>query len=211
VSELETARAQMEEKVKKKRELIKQLRDMAQEISKMQEELKEALPKDRDVRKKSPDRIKEEIEKLEFQIATSAYTPVQEKNMIRRMKTLKAEYKNAIQNNSEWKEVYAIKDKIRTKRKDRKKIKKELDSLSKELDELYKQIIAESAKNAKDRKARFERREDSTQRLKRREDYKKKKAAEKKEMEPYMKEIDSFVSLEDIAEIKKKQKEEHAK
>ncbi|MFA5107952.1 MAG: hypothetical protein WC492_00250 [Candidatus Micrarchaeia archaeon] len=197
-------RALMEKKSKEKKDLISTLRQTNNEIVDIQKELDAKYPKGDSKKSSSPSRIQERIDKLEFFIATSAYTAAQEKDLIRKLDVLKKEFNAATKDSAQWVALKKLRDDLRAKRDSRKQIRKDLDAMSKELDAIYQSIIEQGTKNVEDRKNREARRDDAHFHARKREDERKYKDAQKKEMAPYMKELDSFVSLEDIAEVKKK-------
>ncbi|MFH1306634.1 MAG: hypothetical protein ABIH83_03190 [Candidatus Micrarchaeota archaeon] len=210
MEEKKSPQERMEQKIRDKKTLIRKLRETNNYSSQLQKELNAAFPRNAD-RKTNPAKIKEKIDRIEFQIATSAYTPAQEKELIRKVEALKKEMEKAMKNSKEWEKVREIRDKLKEKRNERNGIRKELDKISKDLDEIYKSIIERGTKSVMERGERKKKWEEATGRAKRREEIKKRKGEErierekqKKEMKPYMKEMNSFVSLEDIAEVKKK-------
>jgi uncharacterized coiled-coil DUF342 family protein len=198
----------MEAKSREKKEKIALLRSANKDLSDLQAQLEQEMPKDTATRSQNPSRLQERIDKMEFYIATSAYTPAQEREMLRNVQAERAELKKALADDKTWAGVRAIRSKLREKRQQRKDIRKELDGLSAELDRLYKSIIEQGTKDVAQRKDAQKKRFEARERGARHEDDRRRRDAERQELAPYMKEMDSFVSLEDIAEVKKKKKEE---
>ena len=203
MSEEPDLKAQMEEKSRLKKGKISRLREINGLVSALQQELASSLPA-QERGGPNPRRIHESIDKLEFQIATSAYTPAQEKELIREVETLKKELNAAIKGNEGWERARKIRAELRNIRDERKAIRKELDALSAELDMLYQKIITQGTREVHKRREGEERREQGRAMAQKRDRIRKEKESYKKEMAPYMKEVDPFVSLEDIAEVKKK-------
>jgi uncharacterized coiled-coil DUF342 family protein len=193
----------MEQKSAQKQKLIKELRASSSQLSQLQAELDAAMPKGGGS-KMNPGRIQERIDKLEFQIATAAYTPAQEKDLVRQVSLLKKEFDIAAKDSKEWAVVRELRQKLRNGRQERKEIRKNLDALSLELDALYSKIIEKGKQRVEDRAVRQKKREEYKEREQKREEYRKQRDAERQEIAPFMKEVDTFVSLEDIAEVKKK-------
>lgn len=196
----------MEAKSKLKKEKISILRQVNKQLADLQKELDEAMPKDQQARSQNPARLQERVDKMEFYISTSAYTPAQEREMLRQVQEMRKELKKALADDKTWGKVREIRSKLRDARNQRKEIRKELDGLTAELDTLYKAIIAQGAKTAEKRRENEQKRTEFRERSYRREEYRKNQDAQRKEMAPYMKEVDSFVSLEDIAIVNKKEK-----
>jgi len=198
----------MEQKSQLKKDKISVLRQVNKQLADLQDKLDAAMPKTDTARSQNPARLQEQVDKMEFYIATTAYTPAQEREMYREVQEVRKRLKQALAEDTVWGKVRAIRGKIREARNQRKEIRKELDSLSAELDGLYKSIIAQGAKSNEQRKEQEHRRSEGRERPYRHDDLRKSREAERSEMAPYMKEMDSFVSLEDIAIVKKKVKKE---
>jgi len=197
----------MENKSKEKKDKISVLRAVNKELSELQTELEKNMPKDVN-RNKSPAALQKRIDKMEFHIATSAYTPAQEREMLKTITIVRKELKKAMADDKTWGKVREIRAKLREKRQKRKEIRKELDALSAELENLYKSIIAQGTKEVAHRKGMQKKRIEHKERTQKRREYAKQKEANRKEIAPYLKEVDGFVSLADIAEVKKKDKKE---
>lgn len=193
----------MEQKSVEKQKLIKELRATSAQLMQLQKELEAQAPKEAGGRM-SPQRIQEKIDKLEFQIATAAYTPAQEKDLVRQVEILRKEFTVATKDSKEWAAANELRKQLREGRQKRKEIRKNLDALSLELDALYSKIIEKGKARAQDREIRKKKHEEYKEREHKREEYRKQRDAERQEIAPYMKEVDTFVSLEDIAEVKKK-------
>ncbi|PIT84082.1 hypothetical protein COU37_05495 [Candidatus Micrarchaeota archaeon CG10_big_fil_rev_8_21_14_0_10_45_29] len=203
MSEEPDLNAQMEEKSRLKKAKISRLREINGKMSQLQQELLSALPA-QERSGPNPRKIQESMDKLEFYIATSAYTPAQEKDLIRKVDALKKELKAATKDNEGWEKARKVRAELRDMRDERRAIRKELDALSAELDSLYQKIIAQGTQEVHKRREGEARREQGRTMAHKRERIRKEKELYRKEMEPYMKEVDPFVSLEDIAEVKKK-------
>src|SRR3989344_2579370 len=174
-------------------------------------------------------RLMEEAEKIEFSIATEAYTPKKEKDLIKRLRVIKKEL-------SKHKELEAAQKKVDAERSILRSIMNEIRSLEHELascraacEQKYNEILAE-------RKAAYEsrvrKREEKAQKFeqekqqvrhryeqekqKRFEHLKERVHQEKRreyddEMAKYMKKHDDTVSMDEIVQIEKKEKKEKKK
>ncbi|MEM3362341.1 MAG: hypothetical protein QXV83_00725 [Candidatus Anstonellaceae archaeon] len=178
----------METKTKEKIEVLKELRKTNLQIKKLIEELKNKTPKDK---KTNPDLISKKIEKLEFYISTSAFTPAQEREALRKIAELKKELNSSLQNKAEWEEVKRLKKLIKEERGKKLEIKKKLTDLIKELDEIYKKIINYSIGSKQ----------------KRQKKQLKEEGGEKKELEGKIEseKEEGYLTLEDILKLSQKE------
>ncbi|MFH1095035.1 MAG: hypothetical protein V1728_02350 [Candidatus Micrarchaeota archaeon] len=210
MNDLPSARTTMEEKQKLKHGLIEQLRVHNEQIAKIRDAIQTIEPPQRDDGKDSPRRIAKSIEALDFQISTSAFTPAQEKELLRRMQILKKQLAETTQKqtvNTKLDEQYAL---LRAQLDARTALRKQISTIGDELEQLYQVIIKEGAEHAKARTQMREKRQEYDSRRKERTERTRHREEERKELEPYMKTYDSFVSLEEIAEIRKKPQKEEA-
>lgn len=149
MDELKNLKELMEQKTKQKVELLKKLKTLNLGIREKQLEISKKIPKSKEGSVINPDVISKKIEKLEFYISTSAYTPTQEKMIIKKIDELKKQLKSSLENQKEWDEIKKIKEEIKQVSKKKKEIKAELTKIIAELDELYKKIIIFSTKKKK--------------------------------------------------------------
>jgi len=196
MTDVQALREAMQIKLQRKREIIDNLKASNSAIEAAKKELM-ALPSTGRTGRNSPERLAEQIDRLEFTIATSASTAKQEKDLIRQIDALRLEL-TQIQKEQQLSGVGAeARKKLETARDERRALVGELQTLRKEIDGIYKELKDSDAQRAQERTDRVERHSTTNDRRKAREE-------ERKEMEPYMKEVDPFVSLEEIAEIKRK-------
>lgn len=169
-------------------------------------------------------RLMEEAERLEFSIATEAYTPKKEKDLIKRLREIKKEL-------SKHKELEAAQKKVDEARNELHSIMSEIKSLERQLascraacEAKYSEILAER-KSAYE--ARVKKREQKAQKYeqekreahqrheqekhRRFEELRQRVRHEKKreyddEMAKYMKKHDDTVSMDEIVQIEKKEK-----
>lgn len=188
----------MQAKLQRKRSIIETLKTSNETIETLRRELMALPAAPRPMgRTRSPERLAEQIDRMEFQIATSAYTSKQEKDMIRELEAVQAELaavKAEVKTSGQGAQV---RGKLDAARDERRKLVGELQNLRKDIDSIYQQLKAADEKRAEEMAERRERRSYGEEKRKAREE-------EEKENEPYMKEVDPFVSLEEIAEIKRK-------
>lgn len=205
----------LEELEAKKRELIEKIRGANTQLRQKREEIIKLVPALRGKAWVSGKKTRTEVDDIEFEIATRAYTPAQERLMLKRLKKAQEEMDQAIK-------LDGVRDKVEVARKElegfekaRNDIATELDKTRAELDTVYKEVLAKNRENYSkmqekregERRQRDDRRdrERSHQRFERgRRENAERRKEEMKEIEPYMKKHDDFVSLEEIAEIKKK-------
>lgn len=135
--------------------------------------------------------------------------------MIQRLDVVKQELAQTMADKETWGQFQAARAEMRAKAEERKAVRDQLDALRGELEQTYQSILklsAERREQFKEREARRERAPPSERRSGgdfRGGDFqerRRQREEERKEMEPYLKEIDPFVSMDEIAEIKKKPK-----
>jgi uncharacterized coiled-coil DUF342 family protein len=156
------------------------------------------------------------IESIEFEIATSAFTPKREKELIKEIAALQKQLSAAKKSDALQAEVDAYRSKFNA-------LKNEYDSLDKQIGEAKAKIEAlfagakkemdESAAKKKGAALAAESKRRANEYQRRENDYRRQKAdfrkKERDEMAPYLKKNDEFLTLEDkIIEIKRKDKAE---
>lgn len=213
--------SRMEELEAKKRELVSKIRQVNTELREKRQHIASLLPNIRGKGKMSGRRLVEEVEGIEFQISTTAFTPAQEKSLIKRLKKAKEELDAAMKVDGVREKLDAARVEISALDRQYLEIDGQIKAVRAELDTLYKDILSKNRQAFEQRQhAREERqRQDGErrQRNEREEGFRRmrserdsRRSEERKEMEPFMKEVDPFVSLEEIAEIKRKPKQEAA-
>jgi hypothetical protein len=150
----------------------------------------------------------DEAERIEFAIATEADTPKKEKELIKRLKQVKAEIAKNKELDAARKAVDAERHVLNTLMGEIKALELQLVETRKACDEAYSAVVAERRvayeQRQKGREDRHERKfDDSRKRVKheRRQEY-------DSDMEKYMKDYDDTVSMEEIVVIEKKGKKE---
>jgi len=200
MTDVQALREAMQIKLQRKREIIDNLKASNSAIEAAKKELM-SLPSTGRPGRNSAERLAEQIDRMEFAIATTASTAKLEKDMIRKLDVLRLEL-TTIQKEAQLSGIGAeARKKLETARNERRALVGELQTLRKEIDTIYKELKDSDAQRAQERTERTTHRSASDERRKSREE-------ERKEMEPYMKEVDPFVSLEEIAEIKRKPDEQ---
>ncbi len=161
------------------------------------------------IRGKGSSRVMElvrEEEKIEFSIATEAYTPKKEKELLKRLREIHAEL-------SKHKELDAARKKVDAQRSHLHSLVSEIRSLERQLadarkacDDKYSEVLAE-------RKAAYEFRQRSREQKKQRqlEDLRERVRSERRqerdaELSKYTKDYDDTVSMEEIVQFEKKEK-----
>ncbi len=196
MTDVQALREAMQSKLARKREIIDKLKDSNAAVEKAKQELL-AIPETGRPGRNSLERLAEQADRMEFAIATSAYTPAQEKALLRKMDVIRLELEQAKKEAKASGAGAEARAKLDAVRNERRALVAELQVLRKEIDAIYKQLKDLDAQRAAERTERQVRRSVGDEKRKAREE-------ERKEMEPYMKEVDPFVSLEEIAEIKRK-------
>lgn len=212
MSELQTAREKMEAKLARKKELLVRLHVIQARSEPLRGQLHAQGEKLRRLGGTyALERLQAEAEKLEFSIATSAYTPAQEKELLKRMHGVQERLGAAKEKAKGWEESQKWRAELSVLLGERDAIRKELDGLRVELEALYQVIIRAGSQEIlarREQQARTERKKEWAERdVERR----KQRREEHDEMAPYLKDShDSHVSLEEIAVIKKKPAPESA-
>jgi len=207
MDDLAPLRAQMEEKQNAKRELVAKLREHNSKIMKIREEIKKVEPPKREKGTRTPNMIKKQIESLEFRISTSAFVPAQEKALLKQIRELQKELVVATKEHkvdAKLDEQYAL---LKAELSARGEVRSQANRLSAELEEIYQKIIRGGAEHAKKQEEMAEQKRQERIRARIKEARERRKKEEHEEMKPYMKEYEPYVSLEEIAEIKKKEPE----
>lgn len=215
--ELQTARDLMDAKLERKRELLGVLKGLNTSLDALHLELDALRPQMQGAGKNSSGgRLREKAEKIEFQIATSAHTPAQEREMLKGLKVVQLELDRLKKDTKVFTQADTLREKIRAASQTRAEARHELDALRAELESLYQIIVklgAERARAAGERRERVERgNQERGERARRGEEWKARNSERKKQndeeradMAPYLKDShDPYVSLEEIVEIKKK-------
>jgi len=150
----------------------------------------------------------EEAERIEFAIATEADTPKKEKELIKRLKEVKAEIAKNKELDTARKAVDAERHILNALMGEIKTLEHQLVETRKACDEAYAAVVAERKASYEQRqKGREDRRERKFDDLRRRVKHEKKQEYDS-DMDKYMKDYDDTVSMEEIVVFEKKAKKE---
>ncbi len=138
------------------------------------------------------------LRKLHFKVSTQAFTAAKEKELVKKIEEIEKKLPAALEVERARKKLKLVKGDIEEAEKRIAEIDEELKKMREELKELYTKLnnLQYSSETNK-RKRRRRKRRDKNGKLE--EDYE-----EDEEFDNYMKEVDEFISLEDIAIIEKK-------
>ena len=149
----------------------------------------------------------DEAERIEFAIATEADTPKKEKELIKRLKMVKAEIAKNKELDAARKEIDAERLVLNTLMSDIKELERQLVETRKACDEAYAVVVSERKaayeQRQKSRPERQERRYDDAPRRRAKPERKSEYDAD---MDKYMKDYDDTVSMEEIVVFEKKEK-----
>ncbi|MEM4554322.1 MAG: hypothetical protein QXT25_00535 [Candidatus Anstonellaceae archaeon] len=188
--------------IEKRKQIIQQLKAKNQEAAACRKEIAQIKSLISVKGGSKTPKLIAEVERLEFAIATEAYTPKKEKEMIKKIKALNEEIaKN--------KEVDELRNKFHEQRRILKEIVSEIKSLESELasvrkacDQKYAEVLAERKEAQERRKQAQQRRlEQLKQRVKEENE-----KLRKKQLSKYMGTYEDTVTLDQIAIIEKKEK-----
>ena len=145
----------------------------------------------------SAGRLRRELERAEFGIATAAYTAKMEKEMIKQVKEIEGQLKGAVEQEKKRRKLFYIQQDLEAAKALQGQIDEQLKKIRGELDSAYESArrTNRDAEQGKRRDEGFARRAEFT---------KKKRQGFDEENAQYLKPIDKFVSMEEICEIKKK-------
>jgi hypothetical protein len=150
----------------------------------------------------------EEADRIEFAIATEADTPKKEKELIKRLREVKAEISKNKELDAARKAVDAERHVLNKLMSDIRDLEHSLVETRKACDEAYAAVVTERKASYEQRqKGRENRRERKFDDLSRRVKHERKQEYDS-DMEKYMKDYDDTVSMEEIVVIEKKGKKE---
>jgi uncharacterized coiled-coil DUF342 family protein len=149
-----------------------------------------------------------EADRIEFAIATEADTPKKEKELIKRLKAIRAEIAKNKELDAARKEVDAERHSLNTLTGEVKGLERQLVEARKACDEAYVAVLAERKEAYEQRqRSRMEKKERKFEGLRRRVKQERKRERDS-EMEKYRKDYDDTVSMEEIVVFEKKAKKE---
>lgn len=216
--ELLAARQKMEEKLERKRVLIAKLKELNASMDELHAKLEVLRPQMKSGAMAAAERLADRAEKLEFSISTSAYTPAQERELLKGLKEVQDKLAAAKAGSAAMGEADGLREKIRSIGAERAALRNELDAMRAELESLYQTILKLGASRHAEREARERGRQEYRAKVEdrqtrgrewkgRNEERRKAEAEERADMAPFLKDShDPHVSLEEIVEIKKKPK-----
>ncbi|MEM4348429.1 MAG: hypothetical protein QXN37_02565 [Candidatus Anstonellaceae archaeon] len=193
--------------VQKRKQIIQQLKAKNQQATTCRKEIAQIKSLISVKGGSKTPRLIAEVERLEFAIATEAYTPKKEKEMIKKIKELNEQIaKN--------KEVDELRNKFHEQRRMLKEIVAEIKALEHELasvrkacDQKYAEVLAERKEAQERRKQEQQKRlEQLKQRVKEENE-----RLRKKQLSKYMGNYEDTVTLDQIAIIEKKEKKPASK
>lgn len=161
------------------------------------------------IRGKGASRVMElvrEEEKIEFSIATEAYTPKKEKELLKRLREIHIELSRHKELDAARKKVDGQRAVLRSLVSDIKSLERQLDGARAACDAKYAEVLAERKAGYEQRqKSRELRKERQFQELRERVHSEKKREYDS-EMSKYMKDYDDTVSMNEICVFEKKEK-----
>jgi len=206
---------ELDELIAKRQSIIESLKAKNPLVLESRRKIAEIIPTIRGKGASQAIHLMEESEKIEFSIATEAYTPKKEKDLIKRLREIKKEL-------SKHKELESAQKKVEQERKVLHSLMSEIRSLEQDLascraacEQKYSEILAErkSAYESRVKKREERAHHIEQEKHKRFEELRERVRHEKKkqyddELAPYMKKHDDTVSMEEIVFIEKKEKKE---
>lgn len=210
--------------ISKRQGIIEQLKAKNPSVLESRKKVAALIPQIRGKGAPKTIRLIEEAERLEFSIATEAYTPAKEKDLLKRLRQIKIEL-------SHHKELEIVQKAMEHERTILSSLLSEIRSLEHQLSEARKECDAKYSEVLSERKSAYESRQkareqhhNAQERRKeqfehqnreeefhsRQKEYRQKKESfrreEQEDMAKYMKDYDDTVSLEEIVQIEKKEK-----
>ncbi len=180
----------------KKSALIEKVKELNSTIRIKERQIERSAGIDRSAPR--PGHIAKELEQMEFRIATAAYTPKMEKEMLKRVKELQHELETAREADRKRRKLMYAEGDLKVAVDERAKVEKELNEIRAELKTLYN---SRKEANAGDRKEKME-----TRRQHERDDRRRKRDKEfREENAEHFKPFERFVSLEEIVQMKKQE------
>ncbi len=152
-----------------------------------------------------------EAEHIEFSIATEAYTPKKEKDLIKHLRGIRKELARHREADDARKAVDAKRHELHAAVSEIRELEHELDSVREKCDTVYGEILAE-------RKAAYEQRERGREERKARQLAELQQRVKQErirqhddELKPYLKDYDDTVSMDEICQIEKREKKDDGK
>lgn len=178
----------------KKTQLIDKIKELNATIRAKERQLERSTGIDRDAPR--PGQIARELEQMEFRIATAAYTPKIERDMIKRVNELQKELESAKEADRKRRKLMYAEGDLKTAVEERAKIEKELNEIRAELKTLYNSRKEASNAERKERSDEGRRHSQEERRKKRDREFREENAQ-------HLKPFERYVSLEEIVQMKK--------
>ena len=192
--------------INQRQSVIEQLKAKNPLVAQARQQLAELIPS---IRGKGSSRVMElvrEEERLEFSIATEAYTPKNEKELLKRLREIHAELATHKELDAARKKVDEQRSVLRNAISEIKALERQLAEARQKCDEKYSEVLAERKsayeQRQKNRDNRKQKQSDDLHRRMhedRRQEY-------DSEVQKYMKDYDDTVSMEEIVQFEKKEK-----
>jgi len=197
--------------VAKRQSIIEQLKAKNPLVIALRKKIAEAIPAIRGKGASHTLKLAEEAERIEFSIATEAYTPKKEKELIKRLRDIRQELGKHKEIDEARRKVESCRRELHTLLLEIKKLEQELAEARAQCDMAYAEVLAErKAAYEQRQKQREERRKRAYEDLKQRVREEKRKQYEA-EIKPYLKNYGDTVSMDEIVEIERKPKKEKEK
>ncbi|MCX8197738.1 MAG: hypothetical protein N3F07_00885 [Candidatus Micrarchaeota archaeon] len=193
---------ELDELIAARQSIIEQLKEKNPKLAEARKQIASLLPSLKGKGAGKAVELMREEERIEFSIATEAYTPKQERELLKRLRAIRAEL-------SQHKELDAIRKQVEEKRAEVRALASEIKELEKKLAEARAACDAKYAEVLAERKAAYEKRQ--RERAQKRQErlsslLEARKRKREKEMAKYMKAFDDTVSMDEIVQIERKEK-----
>lgn len=192
----------------KRQEIIEQLKSKNPLVAEARKKIAAMLPSIRGTGASHTMKLAADAERIEFLIATEADTPKKERDLLKRLREIKAELSKHKEFDSARKAIDAERSILRSAMHDISSLERSLGEARSKCDAIYGEVLAERKsayeKRQKGREERQHRRFDELQQRVRSD----RKKQYDSELEPYMKKHDDTVSMEEIVQIERKEKKE---
>lgn len=192
--------------IAKRQGILEQLKAKNPLVAEARKQLSGLMPSVRGRGSSRAMELMREEERLEFSIATEAYTPKKEKELLTRMRAIRSELSAHKELDAARKAVDEKRAALRTLLSEVKSLERELAEARKACDEKYAEVLAE-------RRSQYEQRQHARQARRQKEEGEVRHRARegrKREYEDevakYTKDYDDTVSMDEIVQIEKKEK-----
>lgn len=190
--------------ISKRQDIIEKLKGKNPIVSEARKKIAELVPSIRGAGASHTMKLASEAEHIEFSIATEAYTPKKEKELIKHLRGIRQELAKHKEIDDARKAVDSQRHALHAVVSDVRDLERELADARSRCDAVYAEVLAER-KNAYEQrqKNREEKRHKQFVELKERVHEEKRKQYDD-ELKPYFKNYDDTVSMDEICEIERK-------